>query len=137
MFAKGSPDASNENPWAGKFKVEVIKSLGAVLLIDDALENAITCAAARIRVLLFGDYPWSKRHSRLLTPRDLMSREQRIQAGEEKYWEREVVTELPPGIRRVGGWQDVVEWVKEEGKGIVGGRPPLEDLEALGEDVSA
>ncbi|KAG8940780.1 hypothetical protein FRC04_005049 [Tulasnella sp. 424] len=137
MFAKGSPDAAEENPWAGKSKVEVIKSLGAVLLIDDALENAIICAAAGIHVLLFGDYPWSKRHSRLLTPHDLMSREQRIQAGDDKYWEREVVTELPPGIRRVGGWQDVIEWVKEEGKEIFGGRPPLEDLEALGEDLRA
>lgn len=46
------------------------------------------------------------------------------QAGDNKYWGREVMTELSPGIRRVGGWQDVVEWVKEEGKEIadVGGR---------------
>lgn len=143
MFAGGSPDEleespSKENRWAGKSKAEVIRSIGAVLLIDDSLENASTCAAAGIHVLLFGDYPWSTRHSQTITPQDMMSREARIRSGDDRFWERDVVAELPPMIRRVGGWRDVVEWVKEEGKEIVDGgrqRSPLGDLEALGEGV--
>ncbi|KAG8948307.1 hypothetical protein FRC00_008666 [Tulasnella sp. 408] len=135
-FSKSGPEAMKENPWAGKSKAEVIKTVGAVLLIDDSLENASTCAAAGIHVLLFGDYPWSQRQSRTSTPQDMMSRAERIRSGDDKFWEREVVTDLPPMVRRVGSWQDVVAWAKEEGKDVVGRQQaPLEDLEALGEGV--
>ncbi|KAG8896725.1 hypothetical protein FRB99_008690 [Tulasnella sp. 403] len=123
------------NPYAGRSKAEVIKMIGAVLLIDDSLENATICAEENIHVLLFGKYQWSRRHSGTSTPQDFMSREERIKAGDHEFWEKEVVTTLPPLIRRVDGWHDVVEWVKGEGKHHVSPGAPLEELEALGEGV--
>jgi len=134
--------ARSTNPWAGKTKAEVIKGIGAVLLIDDSLENATICAKQDIHVLLFGDYPWGTRHSGTSTPEDLMSRAERIKAGDDGFWDRDVVAAatLPPLIRRVGGWEDVVEWVRGEGAHVVRHRtamkgPPLEELEGLGESV--
>lgn len=44
-----------------------------------------------------------------------MSRAERTRAEDDSFWNREVVTELSSGIRQVGGLQDVVEWVKEDG----------------------
>lgn len=107
-----------------------------MLLIDDSLENAAICAKEGIHALLFGDNEWSKRHSGMSTPIDRMSRSERIAAGDVDFWVREVVNELPPLVRRVGDWKDVVEWVKDEGKHVVQPRAPLKELEAFGASVS-
>lgn len=60
-------------------KSEFCQQVGAEILIDDNLGNAEECAAAGIRVLLFGDYPWNK------------------------------ADQLPEGVERVSHWQQVLE----------------------------
>ncbi|KAG8847535.1 hypothetical protein FRB96_001582 [Tulasnella sp. 330] len=136
-FAVMDQAAMNANPWAGKSKAEVIKAKDGVLLIDDSLENAMICASQGIHVMLFGGYPWSTRHSTTTGPLDLLSRSERIKAGDDKFWERDVMGALPEHvegyIRRVPGWMEVLEWVKERGLGL--NAAPLKDLESLGDEV--
>ncbi|KAG9017622.1 hypothetical protein FRB90_000492 [Tulasnella sp. 427] len=44
-------------------KPQMLKQLGASMLIDDSLDNCMDCAKSGIPVLLFGDYEWNKRRS--------------------------------------------------------------------------
>ena len=60
-----------------KSKAEVCKEIGASILIDDHLEHIRIVAAAGIRSLLFGDYPWNQ------------------------------ADKLPPNVKRVKDWQAV------------------------------
>lgn len=96
------------------------------------------CASQGIHVLLFGGYPWSTRHSTTTGPLDLLSRTERIKAGDDGFWERDVVATFPghiePYIRRVPGWMEVLEWVKERGTALR--VPPVKDLESLGDEVA-
>ncbi|KAG9025621.1 hypothetical protein FRB95_009962 [Tulasnella sp. JGI-2019a] len=139
--------AMKANPWAGKPKAEVVKAKNGVLLIDDSLENGMICASQGIHVLLFGLNPWSTRHSTTNGPLDLLSRSERIKAGDDGFWEREVMKDFPedvkPFIRRVPGWMEVLDWVRGQGnvllntKAVTGVEqgPPLRELERLGDEV--
>jgi len=62
----------------GKTKAEVCIKIGADILIDDSVDQAIACANAGIRVLLFGNYSWNQ------------------------------ADELPEPIERVMNWQEVL-----------------------------
>lgn len=97
------------------------------------------CAEQGIHVLLFGPYPWSRRISGTTTPKDLMSRAERIEAGDDKFWEKDLVSPsiIPPLIRRVDGWKDVLAWVQTEGTRLtsVSHKPPVLEIEELGESV--
>lgn len=64
----------------GGAKSTIALTLNAKYLIDDALENAVDAAAAGIKVLLFGIYPWNETDS------------------------------LPGGVTRVKDWQEVLEY---------------------------
>lgn len=46
-----------------ELKSELCKRVGARYLIDDALKNALHCAAEGIEVILFGDYYWNRHES--------------------------------------------------------------------------
>lgn len=89
--------------------------MGASVLIDDSVENALVCAAADppIRILLFGDYEWNKRESRVETAKDEMSFNARLlhEHGREWWKDESVDPVLPRNVTRVKDWHDVVRWV--------------------------
>jgi len=118
-----------------RFLQQVIKAKGAILLIDDSAENAMVCASSGIHVLLFGNYPWGTRHSTTTGPLDLLSRADRVKAGDHGFWEREVLETLPKTVRRVGGWPDVTAWAKREAEGLPS-KALEDDIEKLGETMS-
>lgn len=60
-------------------KASICKELGAVAFIDDSLDNVGKVAAAGIKSLLFGDYPWNQ------------------------------ADELPEHVRRVSNWDEVLK----------------------------
>lgn len=71
-------------------KAEVCIRIGAKLLIDDSLENAVACAeyvsptgedGVAPPVLLFGDYQWNKRLSLPEDEHDDMAYERRVELG--------------------------------------------------------
>ena len=99
---------------------KICKKIGANLLIDDSLENALSCLGNDewpMRVLLFGEYQWSQRHSRLEDPKDWMSFEERLQhENGREWWKEEVVHELPPEIQRARNWGEVLEWIRKNHK---------------------
>lgn len=103
---------------------QVAHSIPAMLLIDDSIENALDCATASppVSVLLFGAYPWNRHVSRQETPEDMLAHAERVargidseageQLGEEiaRAWTGESEgQELPACVRRVRGWEDVVQ----------------------------
>ena len=66
----------------GKYrsKAEIVKTIGAICLIDDAPENALQVAEIGVDVLLFGDYPWNQKQP------------------------------MPANVTRVSNWQEVLEY---------------------------
>jgi hypothetical protein len=88
------------------------------LLIDDALENAISVvkAASPTPVLLFGQYEWNRRLSQPGDNNDQMSFDTRFKVeGGRKFWQDEKV-ELPEDLPlwRVDDWNMVVKWIEEQ-----------------------
>ncbi|CAE7192174.1 unnamed protein product [Rhizoctonia solani] len=120
-------------------KADILKTIGAKALIDDSLPNALLCSKVA-PILLFGDYQWNKRPSFDENARDRMSYSERLRweqveakhraekngiAVEEsdwnKWWDRENLHVLPPGITRAKSWAHVIEWFKsEEGQKTLG-----------------
>ncbi|KAG8933781.1 hypothetical protein FRC02_011200 [Tulasnella sp. 418] len=135
-FAPSYVAKGKVNRWAGRTKAEVISALGAVLLIDDSLENALTCAKAGIPVLLFGTYQWNRRASTTTSPMDHLSHAERITAGDDLYWERDVVKELPSCIQRVAGWEEVLEWLHREGHRVCRQEAAIENEHEMSEAVA-
>ncbi|KAG6866031.1 hypothetical protein C0991_009440 [Blastosporella zonata] len=98
-------------------KAQVCADLGAVLLIDDSVENALQCATYKepTQVLLFGDYEWNKRLSGPEDANDGMTFDRRIEReGGKEFWKEEYV-EIPEGapLTRVRDWSEVVCWVQD------------------------
>lgn len=86
----GVPGADQDNVVPKKLtKAEVCIRIGAKLLIDDSLENAMTCAeyvspngdGVAPPVLLFGDYQWNKRLSLPEDEHDDVTYERRVELG--------------------------------------------------------
>jgi hypothetical protein len=79
-------------------KAEVCIDIGATLLIDDSLENALACAnyipldgvANPPPVLLFGSYEWNKRLSLISHERDDMVYEARFRREGGKFLDEDV-----------------------------------------------
>lgn len=112
-------------------------ALGACLLIDDSLENALTCAAHEppLPVLLFGKYPWNSHLTAEDTTEDDKAHQERILRGIESEkgedlafrLKREEETkgrlDLPQSVQRVDNWEEVVETLKGLSKdGLAKGR---------------
>ncbi|KDQ20419.1 hypothetical protein BOTBODRAFT_151091 [Botryobasidium botryosum FD-172 SS1] len=96
-------------------KAQILQKLGAIMMIDDSLDNALSCATMepRIPILLFGKYEWNKRSSKVATVEDKMSFVERcaLKNGD-RWWEDEVCWDLPENIVRVSGWDEVVEFAR-------------------------
>ena len=91
--------------------------LNAKLLIDDSVENALACArdaSPPIPVLLFGEYSWNRRESKLDNPEDHLGYKERLQFEHgEEWWKKESADkDFPPNIKRVKDWNEVVAHVK-------------------------
>lgn len=112
-------------------KAEVCVDIGAKLLIDDSVENAVACVehvassaeGVPPRVLLFGSYEWNKRLSRRsMDERNEMAYTNRVEAeGGNQFLERDVVLceqEVAAAdsklVKRVKDWNEVVEYVVAE-----------------------
>jgi hypothetical protein len=97
-------------------KSEVLAKIGASVLIDDALENALDMATTAIPCLLFGAYPWNRRSSATGSKeREQMSYEEVRAAGLQHLEDEEDLIQdkdLPRGITRVDDWPAVVAWAK-------------------------
>lgn len=89
-----------------------MREIKADLFIDDHHGNLepITSGENPIPCLLFGDYPWNRARSGLITPGDHMTYDDRQQAG--LGMTREDIEE-GLYLNRVKGWKDVVEWVEK------------------------
>lgn len=85
-------------------KSEVLHKLGARLLIDDALENAIDCARAEppVPCILFGgEYEWNKRFcGGDDTGRDKLTHDELVKAGYTRENTLFPESEMPGGIHR-------------------------------------
>ncbi|KAI6005117.1 hypothetical protein F5J12DRAFT_834830 [Pisolithus orientalis] len=114
-------------------KAQVCMDIGAKLLIDDSVENAMACmrhtaesggGVAPPHVLLFGSYEWNKRLSQHSEEQDDMVYAKRIEVeGDNRFLERDVIhceEELrkvnSPKVRvkRVQDWNEVVAHVEAE-----------------------
>ena len=113
-------------------KAEVCVRIGAKLLIDDSLENAVACATyvsssgdgGPPPVLLFGDYQWNKRLSLPEDERDDMTYARRVELGngdtgflvEDIQRGEEALARANEKrrdfVRRVKGWKEVVSHVE-------------------------
>jgi len=98
-------------------KADVCKKLGAKLMIDDSLENALKCAHADPPqpILLFGDYQWNKHEAKYSNIKDEMSYDERVKKeGSNEFLKRDEI-KIPEGQSpfRVNDWKEVVQWVQE------------------------
>lgn len=105
------------------YGVKVCADLGAKLLIDDSIENAMQCATATppTTTLLFGNYQWNQRMCGPGDDKDEMAFDQRLASeGGREFWKDDVVS-IPDGalLYRVKDWSEAVRWVQRartEGK---------------------
>ncbi|KAI0728549.1 hypothetical protein C8Q72DRAFT_779596 [Fomitopsis betulina] len=98
-------------------KADVCKKLGAKLMIDDSLENALKCIQADppVTILLFGDYEWNKRSGTYKHINDEVSFEERTKREGGREWWHDDDAIIPEGapLTRVNNWAEVVEWVQK------------------------
>ena len=94
-----------------KSKAMLCKELGAVLLIDDSLENCIVCNDYDMNAIIFGGYEWGKRHSTAGGDYTESYAERLVRQPDERWWENDIIMELPGGVVRLGTWGEVVAWV--------------------------
>ncbi len=101
-------------------RTQVCRKIGAKLLIDDSVENALKCVTTEppVPVLLFGDYQWNKRVGRYKDIASEVSFEDKLkrEGGREFWKEEDVDKEIPPGapLTRVKNWKEVLEWVEKK-----------------------
>jgi hypothetical protein len=109
---------------------QIAHQIGAFLLIDDSIENALDCATHHptpLPVLLFGPYPWNRHVTKEDSPEDVVAHNERIARGIDTdegealagklMWSGEDVGQaLPTAVHRVRDWSEVVAFVKAEGK---------------------
>lgn len=100
--------------------------LGACLLIDDSLENALTCASNEppLPVLLFGKYPWNSHLSAEDTTQDEKAHQERVARAIESEKGEALADSLkadqdtrgrlnlPESVHRVKDWKEVIETLK-------------------------
>ena len=137
FVAMQNPDTASASPPKKRSKAAVAHALGACLLIDDSLENALTCAAHEppLPVLLFGKYPWNSHLTAEDTTEDDKAHQERVLRGIESEkgedlafrLKREEETkgrlDLPDSVQRVDNWEEVVETLKGLSKdGLAKGR---------------
>ncbi|KAF9229611.1 hypothetical protein BS17DRAFT_771681 [Gyrodon lividus] len=116
-------------------KAEVCISIGAKLLIDDSMENAVACAyhvssdgeGDPPSVVLFGDYQWNKRLSLQEDERDDMTYTRRVELSNEdiSFLEEDVrrgdealaqANKKRVGlVKRLKDWEEVVKYVESLG----------------------
>jgi hypothetical protein len=94
-----------------KSKAMLCKELGAVLLIDDSFENCILCNKYDMKAIIFGGYEWGKRHSTAGIDDAESYAERLVRQPDERWWENDIVTDLPGGVVRLGTWGEAVAWV--------------------------
>lgn len=110
-------------------KAEVCIDIGAKLLIDDSMENALACAyhipldgvTKPPPVILFGSYEWNKRLSLASDECNDMVYEVRLQREGAKFLEEDVKrgdealeqANTHHSVRRAGDWSEVVQYVME------------------------
>ncbi|KAF8321759.1 hypothetical protein DL93DRAFT_2072646 [Clavulina sp. PMI_390] len=99
-------------------KIEVLQSIGAVLLVDDSLENATTCVTdpKPVPVLLFGPWPWNRHRSYARNEPgslDFLSYDERRARGLDSQADAISDSELPNGMQRAQNWDEVVQAVKK------------------------
>ncbi|TFK57584.1 hypothetical protein OE88DRAFT_1618715 [Heliocybe sulcata] len=106
-------------------KAEVCRSLPAILMIDDSLDNALSPHTHKpIPVLLFGTYPWNLRSSPVSGDQDQLSFDQRsaLEVTEGREWWHDEDVDLDQENRqreregggqiwRVRNWEEAVAWV--------------------------
>jgi len=103
-------------------KADVCRKLGARLMIDDSLENALKCAHAEPPqpILLFGDYQWNKHKAVYKDIKDEVNYEERVKryGGDASAFLKEDEIEIPEGQWpvRVKDWDAVVRWIQENMK---------------------
>jgi len=126
----GGADASTHKEYTiatGLSKAEVCIDIGAKLLIDDSLENALACAdyipldgvTRPPPVLLFGSYEWNKRLSFSSHEHDDMVYEGRFQREGGKFLDEDAKrgdealeqANSKHSICRVKDWSEVVRYV--------------------------
>lgn len=99
--------------------VQVCIDLGAKLLIDDSLENALSCVShdPPTPILLFGDYEWNKRQS---FPSDHKSDDttfsRRLEREGPEFWkkdEEKVIYPEDAPLWRVKDWGETIRWVEK------------------------
>lgn len=78
------------------------------------MENALACSKADppISVLLFGDYQWNKRESRLENPQDHLGYNERLEFEHGREWWKEETVDLPTNVTRVKDWKEVVSLIE-------------------------
>jgi hypothetical protein len=116
---------------------QVCHNLGAIALVDDAREHAVSASGASppVHVLLFGTAEWTKRHSVVrgtrstdisssqiqkgesagVDPTQMSWDERRRFEGERKFWEddeRDSVIPVHAPVEYVSDWQEVVRWAE-------------------------
>ncbi|KAH7915133.1 hypothetical protein BJ138DRAFT_1109953 [Hygrophoropsis aurantiaca] len=117
-------------------KAEVCIDIGAKILVDDSLENALACAnyvpqsddinSTPPRVLLFGSYEWNHRYSEAADEHEDMVFEKRSELeGGQGFLEvdtrhakdaLERVNREKTRVTRVKDWSEVVRWISNEKK---------------------
>ena len=96
------------------------RRLGAKVLIDDSVQNALMCVTTDppVPVLLFGNHQWNQRVGRYSDITNEMSFEEKLaREGGREFWKEESADkEVPPGapLTRVKGWAEVLEWVEKQ-----------------------
>jgi len=98
-------------------KQEVCMDLGAKLLIDDSLENALLCSSYNppTPVLLFGDYEWNKRQSFSTDYRDDMTFSRRLETEGAEFWKKDDLKVVYPEgapLWRVRDWGETIRWIE-------------------------
>jgi 5' nucleotidase, deoxy (Pyrimidine), cytosolic type C protein (NT5C) len=93
-------------------KSDVCVHVGAVLLVDDAIENAFDVHqnASDVECFVFGDWKWNLTFHRMDREEDLLSYEQAKERGMAP--DSTEPTPLPKGMKRTKTWEDVLENIK-------------------------
>jgi hypothetical protein len=89
---------------------KILRQTGALMLIDDSLENAIDLAKQDppLRTILFGPYKWNRRESRSITDEDKLGYKERIASGLKIETEYDL-DRLEGYARRANDWSEVVD----------------------------
>lgn len=115
-FVKIKTDEQGNISRVFKSKAEVLLEIGAVILVDDCVDHTLHCATFTPPVpsLLFGEYPWAKHQSPLVTKEDWWSYDQRMKEGVHEAWmKRDEVHELPTGVKKARDWQEVEKLLRD------------------------